>query len=101
MTENEAIEWLKNIYIGINQSDKCISLKMAISALIDIQKYRSIGPVEECREIMQRQKPKKRIDGKVRKCIGHYQCPTCGGLLTTNKMYCETCGQAIDWSDTE
>ena len=43
--------------------------------------------------------PKKRIDGKTHKHIGYYQCPACGGLLTTNKKFCEDCGQAIDWSE--
>lgn len=41
MTENEAIEWIKKIYIDTNQSDRCISLKMAISALMEIQQYRA------------------------------------------------------------
>ncbi|MDE6619704.1 MAG: hypothetical protein K2K74_04275 [Lachnospiraceae bacterium] len=41
MTENEAIGWIKRIYIDTNQSDKCIALKTAISALLDVQKYRA------------------------------------------------------------
>ncbi len=52
MTENEAIEFIKKIYIDTNQSDKCISLKMAISALIEIQKYRELGTVEEIEAAM-------------------------------------------------
>ncbi len=52
MTENEAIECIKKIYIDTNQSDKCISLKMAISALIEIQKYRALGTVEEIEAAM-------------------------------------------------
>ncbi len=43
MTENEAIGWIKKIYIDTNQPDRCISLKMAISALIEIQQYRATG----------------------------------------------------------
>jgi len=42
VTENEAIEWIKKIYIDTNQSDICMSLNMAISALKEIRQYRDM-----------------------------------------------------------
>lgn len=38
-------------------------LNMAIKALEEIQQYRAIGTVEECREAMAKQKPKKPLGG--------------------------------------
>lgn len=97
MTENEAIEWLKKIYIDTNQSDKCISLKTAISALIEIQQYRSIGTVEECQNAVDRQTKKRPVEvdncGNVCSCE---RCPNCFEIVSGD--YCEECGQAIGWS---
>lgn len=67
----------------------------------ELEQYRSIGTIEECREAVERQRAKNPIDGKVRKVFGYYQCPTCGGLLTTNKRFCEDCRQAISWEESE
>lgn len=59
MTENEAIKDLKvqfELPFGSWISEK--TLKVAIKALEEIQKYRAIGTVEECREAMERQREK-------------------------------------------
>lgn len=50
-------------------------------------------------EALEKKRREKVTDEKTRKCIGYYQCPSCGGLLTTNQGFCEYCGQALDWSD--
>ena len=66
--------------------------------------YREIGTVEECREAVEKQKPKKII-------IESYcptECPTCGHELSTSLgdgyykyptflKRCPNCGQAIQW----
>lgn len=65
MTENEAIDILEEFH-----TDKPIlemiygkchdeALKTAISALEEIQKYRAIGTVEECREATEKHRVKK------------------------------------------
>lgn len=28
-------------------------------------------------------------------------CPACGSVVLNNKKYCDKCGQALDWSDSE
>ena len=72
-------------------------IEMTISALKEIQQYREIGTVEECREAMEKQKPKKphrnykKFSGLWCKCgwyLGQKQC--------LDIKYCPNCGQAID-----
>lgn len=71
--------------------------RVAISALEEIQQYRKIGTVEECREAVEKQKPKKphrnykKFSGLWCKCgwyLGQKQC--------LDIKYCPNCGQAID-----
>lgn len=78
---------------------------VAIKALKEIQQYREIGTVEECRGAMEKQKPKKCI---IDSCPdhAHYKCPSCGQIelsiykhgfprLGRITKYCENCGQAL------
>lgn len=56
---------------------------------------------------IEKQIPKKPIEHRYPWCI----CPNCGGsvyvkhiqdhIQNGEQTYCEHCGQAIDWSDTE
>lgn len=50
-------------YANIQNSEQEIeACKVAIEALKEIQMYREIGTVEECREAVEKQKPKKPRD---------------------------------------
>ena len=91
----------------------------ALSALREIQQYRAIGAVEECREARERQRAKKPIktpdcsDCKKecnKDCISFnygeiYLCPTCHQNAIFNSEYdvfykhCLNCGQKLDWSE--
>ena len=113
MTENEAIEYIKNWNVDLSMfEDEKESIechKRAIKALTEIQKYRAIGTVEECREARERQRGKKPV------MKPHYEdmeeeylcCPNCGDILTDripvdNKdfyFHCLNCGQKLDWSE--
>lgn len=57
--ENEAIEAIKANMPTSGYQMLRESLDMAIQALEEIQQYREIGTVEECREAREKQKPKK------------------------------------------
>lgn len=74
------------------------ALNMAISALKEIQQYRSIGTVEEFREAREKQKPKKPVlsndNGRLRK-----GCPVCGCFFSPLSRNCPKCGQAIKYED--
>ena len=114
MTENEAIKKLEPQLDGIDSDLTFMELfykdvdrseyladrdtfKTAITALKEIQQYRKIGTVEECREAVEKQKPKKphrnyeKFSGLWCKC-GWYL----GQKRDLGIKYCPNCGQAID-----
>lgn len=119
MTENEAIEILKNNfpktckmvdgrYKGGFDDTECEfgqTLLLSISALEEIQQYRAIGTVEEFREAKGKQEAKKVKNRKLRifnetPYSVQGDCPSCGweGMLSMNTNYCNACGQKLDWS---
>lgn len=73
MTENEAIERLECMRLFMQINDKAseskfleedyIANKMAIKALEEVQQYRAIGTVEECRKAM-RKPPAKKVNNR-------------------------------------
>lgn len=88
------------------------AIEEAIEALKEVQQYREIGTVEECREAVEKQEPKKPKDSlKIDPVIdenGAYVdadttvyllCPSCGemvGIEDNCDRFCRECGQAID-----
>ena len=111
MTENEAISRIKD-HMEIHRLKEpraiyiTVALSMAITALKEIQQYREIGTVEECRKAVEKQKAKKCV---IDSCPDHthYKCPSCGKIhlsrykhgcpnLGRIPIFCEYCGQAID-----
>lgn len=98
MTPEEAIKSLQNIVeYWTYKPTEVEAAKMAIAALEEIQQYRAIGTVDECREAVEKQKPKKphrnykKFSGLWCKCgwyLGQKQC--------LDIKYCPNCGQAID-----
>ena len=136
MKPEEAIEVLSNELIVITdiigycrdfekESDLALAYrvkrqdayKIAISALKELQQYREIGTVEECREAVEKQKPKAPKDSlKIKPVIdenGAYVdadttiyllCPNCGemvGIEDNCDRFCHECGQAIDNENLE
>lgn len=95
MTENEAIKGLET---SIDLAKMCTQnyerkreiqcYEMAINALKEIQKYRKIGMVEECRAAVEKQTaiPRELIEGK-------YFCQKCHNLMPY-PGYCG-CGQKV------
>lgn len=116
MTENKAIGVIKRL-VGISLFERIVrAVNMAIKALEEIQKYREIGTVEECREARERQRGKKPLikSKKAKIQTGDYvyvKCPCCGEDIFScfhympwnnsqkSHKHCENCGQAIDWSE--
>ena len=115
MTENEAIRDLQYLIgeysayppeTGVNATVG--SLQYCITALKEIQQYREIGTVEECREAVEKQKPKKCDVTKDNFRI-YYKCPTCnhclrveynhGSWMGKKSKNCSKCGQAIQWDE--
>ena len=116
MTEQEAIKEIKGwSEILMSAGKKCTTLTavaqdMAIQALEEIQKYRTIGTVEECRTAMERQIPKKPMyegdccDGSGRLIYDTWICPNCEEDYEVDYDdydFCPNCGQAIDWRKSD
>ena len=111
-TPEEAIETIKSNMPTSGYQMLRESLDMAISALKEIQRYRKIGTVEECREAVEKQKAKKPdiytdtrnmvdLHGNVyAEQANVYLCQTCESFIgyVGNDIfhYCPVYGQAID-----
>ena len=125
MTENEAVELLRSMqnpkqdyanvvcapafctgFRFVYPEPEDYAIEEAIKALEEIQQYRKIGTVEECREAVEKQKAKKCV---IDSCPDHthYKCPSCGKIhlsrykhgfpsLGRIPRFCDHCGQAID-----
>lgn len=86
------------------------SVDMAIKALEEIQKYRAIGTLEECRAAVEKQKAKKPTPIDYKKYIGIVEnvkslrglcwCPNCHQTVNSGS-FCKNCGQRLNWGDEE
>lgn len=83
-----------------------------ISALEEIQQYRKIGAVEECREAVEKQKAKSpetytETVQTVTGCfeVDVFECPVCGSYICNVgdelPNYCDNCGQKLGESEGE
>lgn len=115
MTENEAIERIRDhfeVHHHDNRPHPLLdeAVDMAIKALEEVQQYRKIGTVEECREAVEKQTAKKPtlIDYKkyanfvdnVDFLQDAYWCPNCKRVVRSGS-FCRDCGQKLGWSDEE
>ena len=85
----------------------------------ELEQYRKIGTVEECRKAVEKQKPKKpklnykpKFFGNVSTNLDNikatYTCPKCRNVCLEksanerqNNRYCWDCGQALLWESEE
>lgn len=104
MKENEAKKALeRDLQIQIENGalpDGIEALTVAIKVLEEVQQYRQIGTVEECRAAVNKRAVMKPI--RMDKCT----CPSCGthnevwkkrrNTLPSDIVYCWHCGQAVE-----
>ena len=108
MKESEAIEKLKNMRLYMQIEDKNNDCKFTEDD------YKANEMAIQALEKQIPKKPNKTIDSSWGTQKEAHTCPVCDYYLTevhfiepqkieSNKKitYCETCGQAIDWSDEE
>ena len=109
MAENEALMILENLKPGCGEQlvfpegEICEAIDISISALKEIQQYRAIGTVEECREAIEKQKAKELVyesDSVFSNGFSHYRmgkCPMCDRYYNSSDEvnYCSKCGQAL------
>ena len=122
MTENETIELLRSMqnpkqdyadvvcapafctgFRFVYPEPEDYAIEEAIKAIKEVQKYREIGTVEECREAVEKKNAKKCV---IDSCPDHthYKCPSCGKIQKTkygNSTFgcilnnCSNCGQSL------
>lgn len=92
----EAIEHLDNILSDKDRWNRCEECKKEHEQLREwleeLQQYRQIGTVDECREAMERMIPKKPVVIEMQNT-----CPNCSCNIHRNYWNCKECGQTIDW----
>lgn len=112
MIPEEAIEII-DLYCGHVYKPKKMkeAFDMAIEALKEVQWYRKVGTVDECREAREKRKPKNPEiytdtragmdlhDRPYSRQVDVYLCPSCGSCIgyvgESISSYCPDCGQAI------
>lgn len=94
MTENQAIKIIKQEKQWESNARICDAFDVAIQAIKEVQAYRAIGTVEECRFAMGKVIPKKVDEDNC--------CPICHtyGIDDNGVIgeYCPNCGQKLDWN---
>lgn len=105
MTESEAIEAIQfDLKIGGEIHSKVLrdAVDVAIQALEEVQKYREIGSIEECRASREKQISKKPLYIANLGCTALWLCPVCERrIIRSDLVYCHQCGQKLDWSDED
>lgn len=100
MDYQEVIERFKMGYLvdsnGYTTRKDFEALRIAISAMQELQEYKQLGTLEEVREAVEKQKRKKPCASN--RC---YVCPHCGlvASLKIKHNYCDACGQRILWEE--
>lgn len=74
----------------------------------ELEQYREIGTVEECRKAMEKQKAKKPIPINYKKYADKienmdfledaYLCPNCKTVIRSGS-FCGRCGQKLNWNE--
>lgn len=65
---------------------------LILNALEEVEQYRAVGTVEECREARDRQQAAKPIVNQ-----GMPRCVMCHHVVDGGTHYCWWCGQKLDW----
>ena len=108
MNEQEAIESIEYLKEQLEDDSPDMftytgaeinALNLAVQALTEIQQYREIGTVEECRAAVEKQKAKKSNYDDYH--LAGYRCPDCNNVNPWGYKHCKHCGQKLDWSDEE
>ena len=71
-------------------------------ALEEVQQYRQIGTVEECRAAVEKQTAEKPLGGMDADGNDYAICRECSAILSDGEwfaQYCPDCGKKVDWSD--
>ena len=119
MTEQKAKEVLNNIWNFADAQDEekgdvvDDAIIEVIGCMEEVEQYRALGTVEELKEALEKQIPKKceiytalqiGIDKDYE--VDVYECPKCGTHLgvadeINQSPYCWNCGKALKWGEED
>lgn len=73
------------------------------NAIQRLAKYEDIGTVEEFKTLKEKNEPKKPLDATMAKDkdtnVGDIgRCPCCNYIVAEDMLWCDECGQKLDWS---
>lgn len=78
------------------------NMEKPVKELTELEQYRKLGTLEECKKSIEKQEPKKPITYKA---TNRADCPCCKktvrGIGKKFGDWCSGCGQRIDWSEYE
>ncbi len=113
LLNEESVETLEKQFGSIEtfiRNEINVNAQIIERSLTELDEYRSIGTVSECREAVEKKKEKKPIEEKGVYASGQsdYVCPSCGDSVIIldpecqayKLRYCASCGQHLDWTDT-
>lgn len=75
-----------------------------LAMLQELEQYRAIGTVEECRAAVEKQKAKRPDGGRDIDGKDYLICPNCCAIVADGEWtakFCPDCGQKLDWSGEE
>ena len=79
--------------------------EFCVKMLKELEQYRQIGTVDECKAAREKMKPKKAVEDTSETAMycRVYICPSCGKKFTGGSISnnCYHCGQALDWAESE
>lgn len=97
-----AIEALKEIQLYKDNKLCLVPEDVYSRQCSELDTYKEIGTVEECRKAVEKQRAKKpkELDTE----YGYFICGNCGGAIAytddfKSHKYCLICGQAIQWDE--
>lgn len=107
LAEQEVCEECPVFHIGHSACKEVVQHE--IFALRELQQYREIGSVKNCREAAEKQRAKRPTIHRERFSTNTYNCPTCGNRLINRDIagwyggkrykFCHECGQSIQWDE--
>lgn len=92
----QGADTLANMFV----SDVIKVIKVAPGACEELDAYQAIGTLDQCREAVERMKPKGFIQTEKFNTT-MWQCPICYSELYSGQNYCDECGNFIGWDGLE
>lgn len=105
MTEQEAVETLVTLKgTGAISGEEIEAIDIIDDAMFELQQYREIGTVEECRAAVEKQIAAKPLGGMDIEGNEYAICRECSSILSDGEwlaQYCPDCGKKVDWGEKE